>query len=115
MTTRFAAVLFSLALAAPFMVAGAPQAPATDALATVYNTRELNQMGRLDQKTGVRANVAPARPPGQPRLRYNWIAPIALSPHNPAIVYGVKTEALIIPNCANNSLQVIGIKRRNLN
>jgi hypothetical protein len=53
----------------------------------VYNTRELNQMGRMDQKTGVRAAIAPARPAGQPRLRYNWIAPIALSPHNPQIVY----------------------------
>jgi len=53
----------------------------------VYNTRELNQMGRMDQKTGVRTNIAPTRPAGQPRLRYNWIAPIALSPHNPQIVY----------------------------
>jgi photosystem II stability/assembly factor-like uncharacterized protein len=53
----------------------------------VYNTRELNQMGRMDQRTGVRVNIAPTRPAGQPRLRYNWIAPIALSPHNPQIVY----------------------------
>ena len=53
----------------------------------VYNTRELNQMGRMDQKTGVRTNIAPTRPQGQPRLRFNWIAPIALSPHNPQILY----------------------------
>ena len=53
----------------------------------VYNTRELNQMGRMDQKTGVRTNIAPARAAGLPRARYNWIAPIALSPHNPKIVY----------------------------
>jgi hypothetical protein len=53
----------------------------------VYNTRELNQMGRLDQRSGVRTNIAPTRPAGQPRLRYNWIAPIAISPHNPQIVY----------------------------
>jgi hypothetical protein len=53
----------------------------------VYNTRELNQLGRMDQRTGVRANIAPTRPAGQPRLRYNWIAPIALSPHNPQILY----------------------------
>jgi photosystem II stability/assembly factor-like uncharacterized protein len=53
----------------------------------VYNTRELNQMGRMDQKTGVRTGIAPSRAPGQPRLRYNWIAPIALSPYNPQIVY----------------------------
>ena len=53
----------------------------------VYNTRELNQMGRMDQKTGVRVSIAPTRAAGQPRLRYNWIAPIALSPHNPQVVY----------------------------
>ncbi len=53
----------------------------------VYNTRELNQMGRMDQKTGVRVNIAPTRAADQPRLRFNWIAPIAMSPHNPQIVY----------------------------
>jgi len=53
----------------------------------VYNTRELNQMGRMDQETGIRTPIAPSRPPGQPRLRFNWIAPIALSPHNPKIIY----------------------------
>jgi photosystem II stability/assembly factor-like uncharacterized protein len=53
----------------------------------VYNTRELNQMGRMDQKTGVRTNIAPTRPPGEPRLRFNWIAPIALSPHDPKTIF----------------------------
>jgi photosystem II stability/assembly factor-like uncharacterized protein len=53
----------------------------------VYNTRELNQLGRMDQKTGVRTPIAPRRPADQPKLRYNWIAPIALSPHNPQILY----------------------------
>jgi photosystem II stability/assembly factor-like uncharacterized protein len=53
----------------------------------VYNTRELNAMGRMDQKTGIRTNIAPTRPAGQPRLRYNWIAPIAMSPFNPRVIY----------------------------
>lgn len=53
----------------------------------VYNTRELNGMGRMDQKTGVRVNIAPTRPAGKPRLRYNWIAPIAMSPHDPKTIY----------------------------
>jgi hypothetical protein len=53
----------------------------------VYNTRELNAMGRMDQKTGVRTNIAPTRLPDKPRLRYNWIAPIALSPEDPKTVY----------------------------
>ena len=53
----------------------------------VYNTRELNQMGRMDQRTGVRTDIRPRRDASQPRLRYNWIAPIAMSPHNPQIIY----------------------------
>ena len=52
-----------------------------------YNTRELNQMGRMDQQTGVRAVIAPPQPQGEPRLRYNWIAPIAMSPQDPSIIY----------------------------
>jgi len=53
----------------------------------VYNTREIGQHGRMDQRTGVRTSIAPSRPAGQPRLRYNWIAPLAMSPHNPQILY----------------------------
>lgn len=53
----------------------------------VYNTREMGQHGRMDQRTGIRTNIAPTRPADQPRLRFNWIAPIALSPHNPQILY----------------------------
>jgi photosystem II stability/assembly factor-like uncharacterized protein len=53
----------------------------------VYNTRELNQMGRMDQRTGVRADIRPPPPPGADRLRYNWIAPIAISHHDPKTIY----------------------------
>lgn len=53
-----------------------------------YNTRELNGMGRMDQETGVRTEISPGRAgTGNPPLRYNWIAPIAMSPHNPQIIY----------------------------
>jgi photosystem II stability/assembly factor-like uncharacterized protein len=53
----------------------------------VFNNREMGTMWRLDQKTGVQKTITPTRPQGQPRLRFNWTPPIALSPHNPAIVY----------------------------
>ena len=53
----------------------------------VYNTRELNQMGRMDQQTGVRADIRPPQPANADRLRYNWIAPIAISPHDPRTIY----------------------------
>ncbi len=52
-----------------------------------YNTRELSQLGRMDQKTGVRTDIRPPQPANMGRLRYNWIAPIALSPHDPKTLY----------------------------
>lgn len=53
----------------------------------VYNTRELGNHGRFDAKTGRRTVIAPRRDPSLPRLRYNWIAPIVLSPHDPKTLY----------------------------
>lgn len=52
-----------------------------------YNNREMGTMWRFDQKLGVQTRITPQRPDGQPRLRFNWTPPIALSPHNPAVVY----------------------------
>jgi photosystem II stability/assembly factor-like uncharacterized protein len=53
----------------------------------VYNNREMGTMWRYDQKTSVQTTITPRRPEGAPALRFNWTPPIALSPHNPAIVY----------------------------
>jgi len=53
----------------------------------VYNNREMGTMWRLDQKTGVQTAITPRRGAGQPALRFNWTPPIAMSPHNPAIIY----------------------------
>jgi len=53
----------------------------------VYNTRELGGHGRFDATTGQRTVIAPRRDPSKPRLRYNWIAPIVLSPHDPKTLY----------------------------
>jgi photosystem II stability/assembly factor-like uncharacterized protein len=53
----------------------------------VYNNREMGTMWRFDQKTAVQTPITPRREKGQKPLRFNWTPPIALSPHNPAIVY----------------------------
>jgi photosystem II stability/assembly factor-like uncharacterized protein len=53
----------------------------------VYNTQEFGRHARLDQTTRVRRSIAPTRPQGQPMLRWNWVAPLRLSPHNPQILY----------------------------
>ncbi|TFG56922.1 MAG: hypothetical protein E4H35_04355, partial [Candidatus Aminicenantes bacterium] len=53
----------------------------------LYNNREMGSMWRLDQKTGVQTSITPQRPAEAPPPRFNWTPPIALSPHNPSIVY----------------------------
>ena len=54
----------------------------------VYNNREMGTMWRFDQKTGVQTAITPGAAAGRAdALRFNWTPPIALSPHNPAIVY----------------------------
>jgi photosystem II stability/assembly factor-like uncharacterized protein len=53
----------------------------------VYNNREMGTMWRLDQKLGVQTTITPAREKGLEPLRFNWTPPIALSPHDPSIVY----------------------------
>jgi photosystem II stability/assembly factor-like uncharacterized protein len=53
----------------------------------VYNTQEFGRPGRYDQQTRTRKIIAPNRPAGQPLLRFNWVAPIRLSPHDPKTLY----------------------------
>jgi hypothetical protein len=41
----------------------------------------------MDQKTGQGRSIRYVRPQGQEALRWNWMSPIALSPHNPEVLY----------------------------
>ena len=52
----------------------------------LYTTSENGQHMRVDQKTYTRTSILPHLENGPP-LRFNWIAPIRLSPHDPAILY----------------------------
>ncbi|HQR35779.1 MAG TPA: hypothetical protein PLK30_23780 [Blastocatellia bacterium] len=53
----------------------------------VYNTQEFGRHARLDQKTKERKIIAPTRPQTQPMLRFNWVAPLRMSPHDPKTIY----------------------------
>jgi len=53
----------------------------------LFNNREMGTTWRFDQKNGVQTLITPRRPAGSAVLRFNWTAPIALSTHNPAVVY----------------------------
>ncbi len=53
----------------------------------LFNTQEFGRHARLDQKTKERKVIAPTRPQGQPLLRFNWVAPLRMSPHDPKTIY----------------------------
>lgn len=53
----------------------------------LYNESQFGAIQRLDQSTGQSRSIRYNRPQGQDSLRWNWNAPIMLSPHNPEIVY----------------------------
>jgi photosystem II stability/assembly factor-like uncharacterized protein len=53
----------------------------------VYNSFQTGGQRRFDQATGQATVIQPSRPANAPALRYNWVTPIVLSPHNPQIVY----------------------------
>ena len=42
---------------------------------------------RVDQRLRTRTSIRPTEPAGQPPLRFNWIAPIVISPHNSETIY----------------------------
>jgi photosystem II stability/assembly factor-like uncharacterized protein len=53
----------------------------------LYNESQFGAIQRMDQKTGQSRSIRYTRAQGQEALRWNWNAPIMLSPHNPEIVY----------------------------
>jgi photosystem II stability/assembly factor-like uncharacterized protein len=53
----------------------------------VYNSFQTGGQRRFDQRTGQATNIQPRRGDGLPALRYNWVTPIVVSPHNPQVVY----------------------------
>ena len=53
----------------------------------LYNESQFGNIQRMDQSTGQSRSIRYSRPQGEESLRWNWMSPILLSPHNPEIVY----------------------------
>jgi len=53
----------------------------------LFNASQNGAIQRIDQKTGASKFIRPSRPKGRPLFRFNWTAPIHISPHNPRIIY----------------------------
>lgn len=53
----------------------------------VYVGFQYGNYFRIDQSNDTRESITPSHEVGEPRYRYNWNSPIALSHHNPDIIY----------------------------
>ncbi len=53
----------------------------------LYNESQFGSIQRFDQKLGIRRSIRPSRKEGEPALRFNWNAPILISPHNSQVIY----------------------------
>ncbi|MGE3342827.1 MAG: WD40/YVTN/BNR-like repeat-containing protein [Vicinamibacterales bacterium] len=53
----------------------------------VYSEGQFGVIGRTDKVTGQTRNIQYRRPQGEEPVRYNWNAPIVVSPHNPQVIY----------------------------
>ncbi|MEO0974277.1 MAG: glycosyl hydrolase, partial [Pseudomonadota bacterium] len=53
----------------------------------IYSQYQYGGLARYDMKTGNAVYIAPQPGPGEPALRWNWNAPLIISPHDPARLY----------------------------
>jgi photosystem II stability/assembly factor-like uncharacterized protein len=53
----------------------------------VYSESQFGGMSRQNLRTGERKGIKPRADKGSPALRFNWMTPIVLSPHDPRTVY----------------------------
>ncbi|WP_282042616.1 WD40/YVTN/BNR-like repeat-containing protein [Winogradskyella flava] len=53
----------------------------------VYAERQEGTLSRLDMKTGEAVDIQPQPAPGDAIQRFNWDAPILVSPHQPSTIY----------------------------
>ncbi len=53
----------------------------------LINESQNGAIMRRDQKTGEGTSIRPRSAEGQPAYRFNWTAPIQISPHNSQIIY----------------------------
>jgi len=53
----------------------------------VYSEWQYGGLVRHDRRSGEVVNIQPAQPPGEEPFRWNWDAPLIISPHSPTRLY----------------------------
>lgn len=53
----------------------------------LYNSYQFGGQHRVDQALHTKTNIQPRAPAGEPPYRFNWITPLAISPHDSRTIY----------------------------
>jgi photosystem II stability/assembly factor-like uncharacterized protein len=64
----------------------------------VYSEGQFGAIGRTDKATAQTRSIQYRRPQGEEPVRYNWNAPIVVSPHNPQVIYHAGQMVLRSPD-----------------
>jgi photosystem II stability/assembly factor-like uncharacterized protein len=68
---------------------------------SVYAAIHYGQLRRLDLRTGASKKITPRPGPKAPKYRFNWTAPLLLSPHNSRVLYFGGNFVFRSPNRGN--------------
>ena len=69
---------------------------------TVYTEWQNGSIVRVDRRTNERTTIKPEAAEGEPRLRWNWNAPLIMSPHDPKTLYIGAQEVFLSPDRGNS-------------
>ena len=64
----------------------------------VYSETQDGNIVRVDRITGETMSIRPQPAPGEPALRWHWDTPLALSPHDPKVVYAAAQKVFRSPD-----------------
>lgn len=79
----------------------------------IYAETQQGGLHRVDLNTGTRVAIQPQAGEGEPHERFNWDAPILVSPHNPARLYFASYRVWKSENRGNDWTAISGDLTRN--
>lgn len=81
----------------------------------MYGERQEGNLSRIDLKTGEVIDIQPQAGKGEPHERFNWDAPILVSPHSPTTIYFASYRVWKSDNRGDKWTAISGDLTRNQN
>lgn len=79
----------------------------------IYAERQQGNLSRIDMRTGEATDIQPQADAGEPYERFNWDAPILVSPHSPTTIYFASQRVWKSENRGNSWTAISGDLTKN--